>query len=71
MNLTESDLDDIVDASLLDHDVDRGIAENFTQVDDRELIFDSTGSDREEAEIPEGLEDINDEDTQIDVLDDD
>lgn len=79
LNPTESDLDGIiVDVSQLDHDEDATasnnendggtVAENET-LDDRELILEF--SDNEVAEIPEGLEDINDDDTQIDVLDDD
>jgi hypothetical protein len=77
LNPTESDLDGIVDVSQLDHyedattinkENDRGTAENVTQVDDRELIFEFSDKEGPEADIPEGLEEIN-EDTQIDVLD--
>lgn len=74
LNPTETNMDGMNDISQLDHEVatsnDGQTAEIITQVvDDRELIFES--SDKEDAEIPEGLEDINDEDTQIDVLDED
>lgn len=76
LNQTETILDDINDIShsqLDDHEdataSDGQTAEIITQVDNRELIFES--SDKEDVEIPEGLEDINDEDTQIDVLDED
>jgi hypothetical protein len=65
LNLIPSDLDAIIDVSQLDEEAATLTA---TQMDDRELIF--RINDKEGADLPEGLEDINDEDTQIDVDDD-